>query len=97
MVVQYLGFCVGKGCIWAVPNKVAALRNASPPRTKKELQQFLGIANYYHRFVPQFAMLVAALMDLLQGRGNGTAGDLDREIPGHLSEPQKRPYVLILS
>lgn len=25
--VQYLGFCVGQGQIWAVPDKVAALRN----------------------------------------------------------------------
>ncbi|CAI5479783.1 unnamed protein product [Closterium sp. Yama58-4] len=32
----------------------------------KELQQFMGFANYYNRFVPQYAKIAAPLTDLLK-------------------------------
>lgn len=69
MAVQYLGFCIGQGRIWAIADKVAALRGASVPVTKKDLQQFLGLANYYHQLIPKFSTQVALLTDLLQGKG----------------------------
>lgn len=69
--MQQLGFCIGQGCNWAIADKVAALKKASAPWTKKEFQQFLGLANYYRCFVPQFSTLTAPLMDLLQVWGKG--------------------------
>lgn len=53
--LQYLGFHIGRGEIWDIPDKVAALRDVPLPSIKKELQQFLGLANYYCRFVPCFS------------------------------------------
>lgn len=36
MTVQYLGFCIGQGKIWAVPDKVATLRDVPLPTLKKK-------------------------------------------------------------
>lgn len=46
-----------------------ALSWATPPTTCKELQSFLGLANYYQCFVPHFASTVSALTDQLKGGG----------------------------
>ena len=36
----------------------------SPPKTAKEVKQFLGLAGYYRKFVPRFADLSIPLTDL---------------------------------
>ena len=46
--------------------KVAAVTNWTQTATVKELQSFLGLANYYNQYVTNFAALAAPLMDLLQ-------------------------------
>lgn len=53
--IQYLGFCIGQGKIWAVPNKMADLQEILLPPTKKDLQRFLGLAittGWCHSFQP---------------------------------------------
>lgn len=39
---------------------------------KKDLQCFLGVVNYYQRFVPWFLSRAGPLTDLLAGKGKGT-------------------------
>lgn len=51
-----------------MPNKVAALQNTALPQTKKDLQSFLGLANYYQHIVPQFASRVVPFIDMLRGQ-----------------------------
>lgn len=70
--IHYLGFHIGLGKIWAGPDKVAALRNIHLPPMKNDLQRFLGFANYYWWFVPQFSAQASPLIDLLKGKGKGT-------------------------
>ncbi|KAF7252000.1 hypothetical protein EYD10_02454 [Varanus komodoensis] len=45
--VQYLGYIVGHGRIWPMADKVEKLSQWRRTRTKKEVQQFLGLASYY--------------------------------------------------
>ena len=47
MSVKYLGHIVEAGSIRADPDKVEAICTWPKPTTIKELQQFLGLANYY--------------------------------------------------
>lgn len=58
--MQYLGHMVG-GSVRPVLNKVWALK--AQPKNKKEVQQFLGLAGYYHSFIPGYSTLVAPLID----------------------------------
>jgi len=42
-----------------------------PPSTVKELQQFLGLVNFYWRFLPRLAATLKLLTDALQGAKMG--------------------------
>lgn len=62
---KYLGFIieVGKG-IAMDPAKVEAVSSWAQPKTVKGVRSFLGFANFYRMFIPQFATLAAPLVAL---------------------------------
>ncbi|GJP63019.1 hypothetical protein CLOP_g20071 [Closterium sp. NIES-67] len=64
--VQFLGHLVSAQGVHVDPKKIEAVRTWKTPENVKELQQFLGFANYYNRFVPQYAKIAAPLMNLLK-------------------------------
>ena len=45
--VKYLGHVVENGTVDADPDKVAAVRPWPKSNNVKEVQQFMGLANYY--------------------------------------------------
>jgi RNase H-like domain found in reverse transcriptase len=49
------------------PDKVAAIQDWPTPSCKLELQAFLGLANYYRRFIANFSAVVASLTDATRG------------------------------
>ena len=59
--LSYLGHVIKQGTITMEPQKVDAISNWPTPTSKKELQTFLGLANYYAKFVRHFATLAAPL------------------------------------
>ena len=52
---------VSKNGIKADPEKTNKVKHWPLPRNKKEVQQFLGFANYYWRFIKSFAEIAKAL------------------------------------
>ena len=55
--IQYLGHIIsGKG-ITALPEKLESIQKILPPKTPKEVKQFLGLIGYYGKFVPRFSDL----------------------------------------
>ena len=48
----------------ALPEKIKSIRNMLPPKTAKEVKQFLGLAGYYRKFVPRFTDLSRPLTNL---------------------------------
>jgi len=64
--VDYLGHHVGLGRVQPRAKKVQAVLDFPAPTNRKQLQQFLGLAGYYRKFVPHFVHISAALSDLLK-------------------------------
>ena len=73
--LSFLGHIVGPGAIAMESGKVQAITTWPQPTTKKELQGFLGLANYYRRFIAHFAELAAPLTDMLQDYCPGAVDD----------------------
>ena len=62
--IQYLGHLVSGDGIEHLPEKLEAVENMPPPKTPKEVRQFLGLVGYYRKFVPKFADIARPLTNL---------------------------------
>lgn len=59
--IKYLGHVVSAQGVSADTEKVEAIKNYPVPRNLREVQRFLGLAGWYHRFVPGFSQLAEPL------------------------------------
>ena len=66
--VEFLGHQISTEGVRPLPTKVEAVRNFPPPTTVKGLQEFVGMVNYYHRFLPSIADTMAPLYNALSGK-----------------------------
>ncbi|KAK4701806.1 putative transposase, partial [Phenoliferia sp. Uapishka_3] len=72
--VEYLGYLVSPGGITMDPDKVASIKDWPPLRNVKDVQSFLGFANFYRRFIRNFAGVAAPLNRLTR-----------KDVPFHMS------------
>jgi hypothetical protein len=64
--VHFLGFVIGTNGISMDPAKVAAIREWPTPKSAFDIQVFLGLANFYRRFVKNYSKIAAPLTALLK-------------------------------
>ena len=64
--IKFLGHLISKSEIRMDGAKVAAIRDWPAPTKVTELRSFLGLANYYRRFILGYSKIVNALTDLLK-------------------------------
>ncbi|CAM5173325.1 unnamed protein product, partial [Eretmochelys imbricata] len=62
--VSYLGHRVGSVRLKPEPANVEVIRDWPAPRTKKQVQAFIGMAGYYRRFVPHFSAMATPITEL---------------------------------
>ncbi|RYP53614.1 hypothetical protein DL770_010985 [Monosporascus sp. CRB-9-2] len=62
--VEYLGHVITPGYIKMDPKKLAAVKEWAQPTNVKEIQAFLGFANYYRRFIRNFSRIAMPLTEL---------------------------------
>ena len=60
-----MGYVLSAAGISANPEKVDAVKNWPVPTSAKELHSFLGLASYYHHFIPKFAAIAKCLHGLV--------------------------------
>jgi hypothetical protein len=53
--IEYLGLIVSQGKVEMDPIKAAGVMDWPVPKNHKEVQAFLGFANFYRRFVEGFS------------------------------------------
>lgn len=66
--VKFLGYEVSALGTKPPADKIEAIRNFPKPNTARQLRQFLGMVNFYRRFVPGAAQAQAVLNDMLKGK-----------------------------
>jgi hypothetical protein len=65
--LKFLGVKITPAGIEPLPEKIEAISKMEFPKTSKGLQRFLGMINYYRRWLPHAAELQAPLNALLNG------------------------------
>ncbi|KAK3507421.1 hypothetical protein QTP70_020385 [Hemibagrus guttatus] len=66
--VTFLGYVISPRGVEMDTNKVWAVSEWPAPATIKELQWFLGFANFYRRFIRSYSSVAAPLTSLLRGK-----------------------------
>jgi hypothetical protein len=66
--ISFLGHLITSHGSKPLPDKVEAIRNFARPETVKGLQQFAGMINFYHRFLPSAARIMQPLYGALAGK-----------------------------
>jgi len=62
--VSFLGYVIAQGELRMDPAKIAAVSEWPVPTNRKELQRFLGFANFYRLFIRSYSRLAAPLTAL---------------------------------
>ena len=69
--VTYLGRIISNKGIEPDKAKLEAVINYPKPASSKEVKQFVGLSNYYRRFIPGYARIAEPLHQLLRKNSKG--------------------------
>ncbi|XP_078398982.1 uncharacterized protein LOC144681127 [Cetorhinus maximus] len=89
--VEYLGHDIDAAGLHKA-SKVKAIVDAPAPQSISQLHSFLGLLNYYGRFIPQLAILLKPLHELLcQDKAREWTEDFDvafKKVKAALTDPE---------
>ena len=63
-MVEYLGMIVKPGQLAMDPVKLNGIAQWPTPSKVKDVRSFLGFANFYCRFIPNYSTIACPLIDL---------------------------------
>ena len=69
--VQVLGHIVSREGVKTNPTLVEGIRQKAPPTNITKVQGFLEMANFYRKFIPNFAEIAEPLNELTQKKSQG--------------------------
>ena len=78
--LDFLGHHITPNGITPKDDNIKAILNFELPRTVKDLQRFLGMAQFYQRFVPHFATLCASFYDRISASSSSQNIDWSGEM-----------------
>ena len=82
--MQFLGYVVSSQGIRMEDERIEAVRNWPEPKSVRDIQVFIGFANFYQRFIQGFSRIAAPLTSMLKTTrsSDSTQGDDDNEVVG---------------
>ena len=66
--VKFLGHTLQGDCIKSQDESVGRILNTERPKTKKSCRSLLGMINFYRRYIPNCAEVIAPLTELTKNR-----------------------------
>ena len=72
--VQFLGHRISAQGLQPTDEKITAINNAPVPNNISQLKSFLGLINYYCKFLPNLSNTMAPLYRLLQKKHQMAVG-----------------------
>ena len=94
--VKFLGHIVSKDGLKVDPRKTEVICNWPEPRDVPEVRSFLGLSNYFRRFIKDYARIVSPLTDLLQYKTHFHFGDSQKQAFQRIKDALVSPPVLAL-
>ena len=64
--IDFIGHAISDGYVTPNTENIAKIRDAQPPKTKKQVQSFLGLTGFYRDFIPGYADIAAPLTNLVK-------------------------------
>jgi len=65
--LKILGQIVNQDGVKPNPEGLAAINNFPTPKTIKQTRSFLGLCNFFRKFIPRYAELISPITDLTRG------------------------------
>jgi hypothetical protein len=94
--LAYLGHVVGKDGLRVDPGKVKVVDEWPAPTNVHEVRQFLGLANYFRKFIQNYSTIAAPLTALTSSKTQWTWGDQEQEAFLNVKKALTRSPVLAL-
>ena len=60
--MEYLGMIIRQGLVCMDPTKLSAIKDWQPPSSVKGVRSFLGFANFYRKFIPNFSNIITPII-----------------------------------
>ena len=86
--VEFLGFIVTPGGVVMDPIRVKTIEEWPEPESYKDIQVFLGFANFYRRFIFNYSHIVRPLVDHMTAAAKPPE---DRGLPEAGEAPEVKP------
>jgi hypothetical protein len=64
--VEFLGHTISQDGISVDPSKVQEVMDWKPPKSVHQIRSFLGLVEYYRRFIPDFSRIAEPMTELLK-------------------------------
>lgn len=84
--IPFVGHIINQEGICPDPNKIQAIRDFPTPSNLKRLRAFLGLCNYYTRFVDKYAECTEPLLKLLRNQETWVWKQEQQEAFEHIKE-----------
>lgn len=77
--VRMLGYIISTEGLRTDPDKVEAIQKFPVPKKLKHVRAFLGLCNFYRRFIPEYSLLIQPLCNLLKKGKNWNWGEIEQQ------------------